>query len=247
MTKHTRIQAGLWGAILTLLVGCGGVTFTGTDDAGGGGGHDAQPSRDSGTPDVAPPPPDSSSRDTGVPHDTGVPLPDASPPPPSGCPDVGAAGAPCATPGLACEYGADPMLSCDTVLTCTNGSWVVTQHGPSTPCSDTTAPSCPATYAGVPHGKSCDPQVECDYPEARCTCDLQCFDLCAAPVDGGPNLKTWNCDVPGPPSACPVPRPRLGSACSNPAENCDYGACEGNIAIQCNAGVWTNAPTACPG
>lgn len=157
-----------------------------------------------------------------------------------------ATGSACTDMGLACEYGSDPSYSCDAVVTCMAGAWTVSQAAPSTPCPVTNVAACPATYADVSQGATCDPQANCDYPQARCFCDVQCATLCETQVDGGPNEKTWWCDVPAPPTTCPVPRPRVGSACTAAGEMCDYGACEGNVAIECTGGVWTRTFVPCP-
>jgi len=165
----------------------------------------------------------------------------------TGCPTVRPpASASCATAGLTCEFGDDPSVSCDTVLTCTNGAWVVTQPAPVDPCPTANSAACPAAYPDVTQGVSCSTQVDCYYPEARCSCDVQCFDLCPEPVDGGPNLKKWGCDVPPAPTTCPIPRPRIGSPCTVPSESCDYGACRGNVAIQCTDGIWQELEVGCP-
>jgi hypothetical protein len=218
------------GAALSVLVGCGGATFTGRGD-------DAGTRSDTGShPDAGGH--DGSHVDSGTPPDGGHA---------GECPGaLPSAGASCSDDQLACEYGNDPSISCDTVVTCTSGAWVVTQPGPSTPCSDVNPAACPATYADVPQGLSCLTQADCYYPEARCSCDVQCFDLCAVEVDGGPNEKTWACDVPPASSSCPVPRPRMGSACSAAGQTCDYGACDGNVALECTDGVWQRALVGCP-
>ena len=58
---------------------------------------------------------------------------------------------------------------------------------------------------------------------------------------------TWYCQEPAD-SRCPMPRPRLGSACSDAVE-CDYGTCgaiTGGNAEACKGGVWVDDPVACP-
>jgi len=226
-------SVGRVAALVTLLVGCGGTTV-GAADAGGPH-HDGATAHDSGARQDG----GGTTHDGGVAGDTGSGTTACPASPPT-------AGVPCTTSGLTCEYGDDPSVSCDRVETCMDGAWAVTQAGPTTPCQSTNTAACPATFQDVPQAMSCPTQVDCVYPEARCACDVQCFSLCAQPVDGGPNLKTWLCDVPAPPTTCPIPRPRIGSPCATPAESCDYGGCSGNVSLQCKGGVWQVQPSACP-
>ena len=78
------------------------------------------------------------------------------------CPrSVPTAGTPCSAGifadglyGLACEYGTDPSLSCDTLATCAAGTWKV---NPQTgiPCTTTNSAACPASFGDVTNGGSC--------------------------------------------------------------------------------------------
>jgi hypothetical protein len=58
---------------------------------------------------------------------------------------------------------------------------------------------------------------------------------------------TWNCQGPTQGSACPTPRPRLGSPCSPAGLDCDYGACTvpGGSNESCAGGVWTQSLGVC--
>jgi hypothetical protein len=134
---------------------------------------------------------------------------------------------------MQCEYGGNPNPACDYVETCTaNGTWSDPPPGPACPSG-----TCPATYADVPQGKDCTPMgLDCAYPQGQCNC------ASTVPVSG-PN-PAWQCSTPAP--GCPEPRPSIGSACSQPALFCDYGACTGGVALQCTDGVWKQAVTACP-
>jgi hypothetical protein len=77
--------------------------------------------------------------------------------------------------------------------------------------------------------------VDCAYPEGQCNCSE------TLPVSTGP---VWQCFSPK--GGCPEPRPRFGSACSQPSLTCDYGACAGGVAMDCNGGYWQPAGVACP-
>jgi hypothetical protein len=141
-------------------------------------------------------------------------------------------GDPCSQEGLACEYGSSPALACDTTSTCTNGSWYFPPPPPGPIACDPSQPIvCPGTFASVPRGMDCSPNdAYCDYPQGRCSCTN---DL------GLPQPNpTWACQDPG--ANCPVPRPHLGTACTQDMLQCDYGSCTvlGGSAQQCMGGVW---------
>jgi hypothetical protein len=97
---------------------------------------------------------------------------------------------------------------------------------------------CPSSFASVPRGSACSPQGGyCDYPEGRCACSFQL----------GPNPQaTWSCQDPNT-SACPLPRPRVGSPCSQDQLFCDYGSCgvPDGTGEQCTGGVWISINVAC--
>jgi hypothetical protein len=166
-----------------------------------------------------------------------------------GCPKTTpAAGTPCPEPTMSCEYGSDPEIACDTVMTCETDTWRKTQTPRASGCATTNAPECPASYAAVlaTMSQSCGPAVDCYYPEARCSCEEVCLGACVHPLDAGPGPLSWSCD--GAPATCPSPRPRLGSPCTSMMESlaCDYGSCTGNVALQCQGGSWLAIGIACP-
>ena len=138
--------------------------------------------------------------------------------------------------GLECEYGSNPSTACNEIATCDSTGWSFSgASGPST-CPGGT---CPATYADVPQNKTCTPLgLDCAYAQGQCNCAR------TALVSVG-DTPVWQCSTPA--TGCPEPRPRLGSACSQPSLECDYGACTGGIAEQCLDGIWQRAETACPG
>ena len=145
--------------------------------------------------------------------------------PPSG-------GGACPMVGLECEYGSDPNLACNDVVTCTSSGWSFPTPGVMCPTG-----TCPATYAAVPQGKACSPQgLDCAYAEGECNC----ADTLPVSQQG----PVWQCVTP--PQGCPEPRPRLGSACSQAGLSCDYGACTGGIALVCTDGYWQQEQTGCP-
>jgi hypothetical protein len=149
---------------------------------------------------------------------------------PSQSPQVGAA---CPLVGLQCEYGSDPNPACDTLCTCEASGWSARPPAPA--CA---AGTCPASYSAVPQRKSCTPAgLDCAYPEGQCNC------ADTLPVStGGP---VWQCTMPS--SGCPEPRPDIGSPCSQPGQSCDYGACAGGAAVECNEGRWQEMLVPCPG
>jgi hypothetical protein len=139
----------------------------------------------------------------------------------------------CPTIGLDCEYGSNPNPSCNELAECEATGWTFSPIGPPCPTG-----MCPATYADVPKNKTCSPDgLDCAYPEGECNCtgDVEI---------AGPNPQ-WQCTTPA--GGCPEPRPRIGSACTQPNLSCDYGACAGGVAVECQNGVWTQEGVACPG
>jgi hypothetical protein len=174
-----------------------------------------------------------------APEDGGGPCPATLP----------ADGTACSISQLACEYGTDPALECDTVVTCAGGAWTTTQ----TPfaggfCTTTSAPACPASVADVSQGSTCGGAfLQCDYPDARCECACPEGNPggdCSTDASLGPRI--WQCDTSSDASPdCPATRPRLGASCSQENESCSYAgkdqlACWGD-ALECKGGVWVNA------
>jgi hypothetical protein len=203
--------------LLPLLAACGG-TIT------GGPGNDSGTGSDGGT-----------GSDSGTGSDTGTGT-DGQPPPAS-CPtDPPTAGASCTDNGLECEYGTNPNVECNKTFTCAGSLWTSPSSTPPCPPAD----DCPPAYITSGKNEQCsmsDEDLTCSYAQGTCICSEG-----SLPEVGGPY---WNC-IPAT-SSCPSPRPRLGSACSDEGTQCDYGACEGGIAIECKDGVWQqNNMVACP-
>jgi hypothetical protein len=175
---------------------------------------------------------------------------DSSPPPSDGglvpaCPtSAPTEGAACTPEGVSCEYGNDPSLQCNVYAQCSLGHWQVnkpTVFGCPTPPNDS---ACPGSYASVPVGQACGALVgtTCSYPQGFCGCAVPQFgpypeDASAAAV--------WVCDQPEP--GCPQPRPKLGSACTQENQACDYGTCSlpTGTSMICKNGAWENAPFGC--
>jgi hypothetical protein len=212
-----------------ILLGCGGSTASlgpgpggdgGTADSGG---RDASPTSDGGGgPDGAPSPPSWS------------PL----------CPAVlPAIGSACTDEDLECEYGDSWWsISCDPVVQCQGGQWT-TYQASYDPCSPEPGPNssaCPASYADVDQGSSCsDTSLSCLYAEAICSCQQPLGG--PVEIDGG-EYASWGC-VPEP--GCPMPRPRVGAACSDEGTSCTYSECD--YAQMCQNGVWQAEEEGCAG
>ena len=155
---------------------------------------------------------------------------------------VPTSGKACSTPNLRCEYGSDPNLDCNTVAACAGGAWLVERSGGPNCPTPSGSKSCPSTYASVPVGKACLSQgTACGYPEGRCLCTMA---LSGPPQVGGD--PHWFCDDPG--AGCPSPRPRVGGACAEDHQFCDYGSCSlpGGTALRCETGRWVEAQVPCP-
>ncbi len=146
---------------------------------------------------------------------------------------------------LTCEFGNDPRVSCDTLLTCSAGAWQTAQPPSATGCSTMNPASCPASFADATSMESCAMGVSCYYPEARC--------YCGSTVPGEP--LRWLCDTgtnttPGASAGqpCPSPRPRIGAVCAEAGEVCDYGYCQDDdVALLCAGGIWTVTPASTNG
>jgi hypothetical protein len=154
-------------------------------------------------------------------------------------------GSMCGPQGLVCEYGTATVEACDTVATCNGGRWQVVGPGPGgLLCMSGPASECPASLSTVQVGAHCSPlALVCDYPDGRCACDVRT----GAPVTDASAQATWICPSPDP--SCPMPRPRLGAACSSEGLSCDYGTCAipGATAERCTGGIWVQAVTKCGG
>src|SRR5580658_370205 len=161
--------------------------------------------------------------------------------PPGPCPTgEPPAGLLCAPDGLECEYGSNPDLACNSLAECEKSVWsYLNGTGANCPIN-----SCPLTYDRITEGGHCEPAgSSCGYPAGTCSCGSE--GLIISSLDGSVVGPTWHCVAATP--ACPSPRPRLGTTCPTDGQFCDYGACAGGIAIQCTAGTWQEAFTACPG
>jgi hypothetical protein len=133
--------------------------------------------------------------------------------------------------GMQCEYGNDPNPDCNVIYSCGASGW--STPGPS----QCVAGTCPQSYADVPQFQDCMPQgLDCAYAQGQCNC----ADTVPA---SGPSPK-WQCSTPM--QGCPEPRPRIGSMCTVPGLDCDYGACTGGVNVECTQGAWQEQATACP-
>jgi len=171
---------------------------------------------------------------------------DASGPAPASCPAAAPTDGSACDGAIECEYGVDPDLRCDTLVTCESGAWTTTQTPSSANCSSTNSAACPSTNTGL--GGACTSVgTTCVYPEERCACATRCGMLGFLGADGGPSAQ-WCCpDAPPSTPGCPSVRPRVGSACSGGGV-CDYGFCSGNVALECTAGTWQPfTMLGCPG
>ncbi len=166
-------------------------------------------------------------------------------------PTVGESCAGSAT-GLQCEYGilrylykVEYDISCDVIRECTGGKWA-DELLSTTACQPdgVNSVSCPPKLVATTEGSSCpaaDKGIQCEYPDGVCVCSAPL----GGPVmlgDAGP-AATWGC-LPG--ANCPMPRPRLGSACSPTVQTtpCTYQACAFEESCGTN-GLWQGMETAC--
>jgi hypothetical protein len=146
---------------------------------------------------------------------------------------------------LACEYGDDPHVSCDTLITCTAGAWMTTQQPAASGCSTTNPQGCPSTLDALMSSEGCTPNLSCYYPGARCVCGTL---VPGAPVD-------WLCDTgtnttmdASAGASCPLPRPRIGTACTEAGVTCEYGWCQSeDDALACTNGAWVLTPASTNG
>jgi len=158
-------------------------------------------------------------------------------------------GAPCARPGLACEYGTDPNSNCNAVRTCsTRGVWESSRQGALCPTAPALHdPRCPASRIEGAKGAACPAtavSASCGFAgEGRCAC----APAQAAADAGAGGSHRWVCDTPA--ATCPLPRPRLGEACGarNAGQLCNYGACvlDGGQQLVCLDGYWQRSRFDC--
>ena len=194
--------------------------------------------------------------DSGTTSDTGPgPLP-------ADCPAVSTEGS-CTKEGLLCEYGTDYNPLCNTVRVCSGGRWAspITFGGaPKCPSAPPTIPpnpaGCAATRAGVPTETSCSSKMTCAYEGSLCSCGVYCpsYPIAMRPCDADAGITTGCCDTTkvawhcfDGPKYCASTRPRIGTACTA-GDTCAFevaGEC-GQSRMECRAGVWQMANTACP-
>jgi hypothetical protein len=204
------------GLLLSLLQGCGGKTANRTPS----------------NPGPAGPSEDAAVRDGGVVPDASVswsPICPASQP---------TEGSPCNVQDVDCEYGDNFVPGCNVVLECSQGVWAGAIVNGGGACDAGANPAaCPSSYSDVPNGAACDdPDDTCLYPTSGvCQCNY--------PADPEPDAGPfWFC---GPGPGCPMPRPRLGSACAMPGLDCEYESC--GVAQDCQNGVWQFNMDTCGG
>jgi len=157
------------------------------------------------------------------------------------------AGSMCMVDGLQCEYPRLKYLfvpqydvACDMLVLCSGGAWTDLSIT-STECNPDSANStdCPAIYGDIMNGGSCpaaEKELRCRYAAGVC--------VCAPPLGGPVTLldagANWGCD-PG--AGCPMPRPRLGSACTT-VQVCTYETCAYEETCG-TSGVWQGMQTGC--
>jgi hypothetical protein len=151
------------------------------------------------------------------------------------CPvDVPQDGAPCPRVGFECEYGTSPELACNQLAQCAAAGWTLSPRG-ACPMG-----ICAPAYADITDGTACNPSgLICAYYQGTCNCAAR-----SGPIVGGAPLIRWAC-VPAD-TACRSPRPDIGSPCSDPGHDCNYGACSGGIALVCEDGTWQEDHVVCP-
>ena len=249
-----------WAIIVALFaVGCGG-TFEAAPGGGAEGGSDGQARSDAGLGDAAPDADGSSTSDGASGDAIADAIADAaadaggkdaesedaswSPDCPGSDlpPKVGSA---CSKEGLQCEYlrleylyKVEYDVACDILMECSNGAWANASISPNKCKPDSpNSTACPPSYGKIANGGTCDDNgLRCAYATGVCTC----ADSLGGPITTIDAGATWGCN-PGP--GCPMPRPRLGSACSTP-QNCTYEACvyEETCGM---SGIWQGTETVC--
>ena len=212
--------------VALLTGGCGGKFGDASVGGDDGGGSDAS-ALDGGASDA-------SSHDGGG-ADGGATDGGWSPVCPDSAPAIGSA---CTREGTECEYGSDRELACNLLVSCAQGAWRKSTTPGTCPPPGPNPSECAPTFEGNVRGAACMPNgIECRYPRGDCRCST---------FSGGPPPPpdagaTWHCDDPGP--GCPVPRPRVGSACAMPGLSCMYKECE--LGESCDHGVWNVENVAC--
>jgi hypothetical protein len=216
---------------VALLAGCGGTLTAGGGDGGTDG---APPGRDGGGTDAP-----ATGHDGTAPGDGSTS---------SVCPaDPPTVDTMCAPPGLECEFGSNPNAYCDQLFSCFMSGEDAPYLWVRNPTMNACPPQsdCPTTYPSPSTKNGCPPSdapgggenLECSYPQGTCICTQG-----SLPMSGGPY---WQCFAAS--AMCPSPRPRIGSTCTDEGASCDYGSCEGGVALECKGGLWVSVVTPCPG
>lgn len=217
MTKSGAQKAWWWFALLACAAGCGGAVATKPDTADAGSRSDSDAS--------------------GVPNgsDAASTAPTPWSPVCPGLPPAEGAACPHGQTTY-CEYG--PCEASATIVVCSGGTWAgAVGVGSNALCNlGPNAASCPSAKSGIAAGTVClAAGATCAYADGVCQC--------VEPQAPSPNAKsTWFC---GPQPGCPMPRPRLGSACTTAGESCDYQVCgAGQV---CTGGIWQPGGSGCGG
>ena len=121
--------------------------------------------------------------------------------------------------------------------------------GPVTP--PPLAEGCPATYAEIPAGGTCDPAAQrgaCSYVEGSCWCgtDMPCSGVEWPEEEIARMPVIWQC-TPTPPAVradgCPGSTPQ--GACGQEGQSCGYGDCC-YTEYRCDHGQWVMGQASCP-
>jgi hypothetical protein len=122
-------------------------------------------------------------------------------------------------------------------------TWNVTP--PSADClssPDKNPGACPKDFAALPTGSACPKQsLSCVYDQGMCGCIP-----CMGEAGVGSQME-WACDPFPQPQGCPVPRPLIGSACTQEGQSCGYGELCGVVSgpsLACRNGRWESQPIA---
>ncbi len=194
-----------------ILVGCGGKSL----DNGDGGNGDDGGNSDGGNGGDSSPGPDC----------------------PTSAPQQASS---CSIEGLECEYGGDIRSTCNTVVTCTSGAWVMPKPDSQGCPTAANAPSCPASPASAT-GACTDLDLACNYSTSSETEFCTCNYLGGPPMIDGGTPASWQCSS-GTSTGCPAVRPKIGASCGAPDLNCNYDVCgvPQGLSFQCNSktGTW---------